>query len=38
MPEHNSKRPSDEAGLGLGFLGLDLNRIYSIGENHLHSD
>ena len=21
MPEHNSKRPPDEAGLGLGFLG-----------------
>src|SRR6266536_1802273 len=24
MPEHNSKSPPDEAGLGLGFLGLDL--------------
>ena len=32
MPEHSSKRPPDQAGQGqrLDFLGLGLNRVYSI--------
>ncbi len=31
MPEHSSKRPPGRAGQGrLGFLGLGLDRVYSI--------